>query len=356
MSVEIIFKEKEPELFWQYWQEVVDRAEASYLYLPLTLKGRLIVSKDRNSLVDDKSFVYLVDNKPVAGIFLPLEKSEKNTRSKQVSISNSYVDAPLFVSDQGVEKKVFNIIDDIAGDNNVGKIMFALDAVDESASYNYLQNYGYLDTSILNYVVDLSLSEDLLGNCRENHRRNIKKIIKDNNFRIFYIDKNNPSLESHNKYVKLHHKCSGRITRPLKTFDLYFEELKQGNAALFGLKHKEKSVAYVYCGCHINKAIYASGADDPDFTDFPLYHILLFKAMEYFKERGVKYFDMSQPSAPSSQLDYYPDKKQLNIALFKRGFGGEFRMKFRGIKYFSEEAFENDAKKFIDNYPNIFKI
>jgi len=48
------------------------------------------------------------------------------------------------------------------------------------------------------------------------------------------------------------------------------------------------------------------------------------------------------------------DKKQSNIALFKRGFGGYFKENFRGIKYFSEEDFKKDAKNFIDNYSKLF--
>ena len=68
------------------------------------------------------------------------------------------------------------------------------------------------------------------------------------------------------------------------------------------------------------------------------------------KKRGIRAVDTGQPSCPASQLDYYLDKKQANIALFKRGFGGCFKENFRGIKYFSEELFRQDAEEFKKNY------
>ncbi|MDD5294873.1 MAG: GNAT family N-acetyltransferase, partial [Patescibacteria group bacterium] len=215
--------------------------------------------------------------------------------------------------------------------------------------------YNYLDTSILTYVIDLQF-KDLFNSCRRNHRRNIKPILEDKNFSVFYIDGNNPSYEIHEEYRKLHHKCAGRVTRPKIAFDMQFEKLKQGNAVLFGLRYKNKNIAYVYFEFNSDKAVSFSAADDPDYDKLPLYHVLYYSAMEYLRKRGARYIDTGQPSCPSSQFDYYIDKKQANISLFKRGFGGDFKQYFRGIKYFSEEAFNNDAKKFIDNYSSVFKI
>jgi len=135
---------------------------------------------------------------------------------------------------------------------------------------------------------------------------------------------------------------------------MQFEKIKAGKAFLVGLEYQEKNVAFVYFEYNTDKAIYASAADDPDYDKLQLYHILIFRAAEYLKEKKVRFVDTGQPSCPSSQFDYYIDKKQANIALFKRGFGGYFKENFRGIKYFSEEDFKKDAKNFIDNYSKLF--
>ena len=138
--------------------------------------------------------------------------------------------------------------------------------------------------------------------------------------------------------------------RRTETFDLQFEKLKQGYAVLFGLKHKSKNIAFSYYEFHGEKGAYTSAADDPDYDKLPLYHVLMYQAMEYLKRIGVKYIDTEPPSSPSAQFDYYPSDKELNIALFKRGFGGHFVQNFRGVKYYSQELFKAEMKNFINHY------
>lgn len=340
MSVKIIFKEENEQLFWEQWNKFVDGKNLSSKYLKLNIEYNLAFLEN---LYSDKSFVYLENNEPLACVFLPIEKDGENLA---ISFKGGYVDSPI-ISESRVQKKIFAIIDEIAEKNKVSKIKFAIDPL-SSEKYNYLIKYGYLNSSILTYILDLS--GDLYNSCRENHRRNIKKILKDENFKTFFADKDNILKNLFDEYVRLHHKCSGRITRPQITFDVQFEKIKAGKAFLVGLEYQEKNIAFVYFDYNANKAIYASAADDPDYDKLPLYHTLIFRALEYLKERGIYAVDTGQPSCPSPQFDYYIVKKQANIALFKRGFGGYFKENFRGIKYFSEEAFKNDVEKFIDNY------
>ena len=72
--------------------------------------------------------------------------------------------------------------------------------------------------------------------------------------------------------------------------------------------------------------------------------------MEYLKKFGCRYLDVEPPCSPSAQYDYYPTQKELNIALFKRGFGGFFVQNFRGIKYFDQKIFEQDTSNFMKQY------
>jgi len=171
-------------------------------------------------------------------------------------------------------------------------------------------------------------------------------MLKNKDFKIFIMDKTNPSYKIHEQYRELHRKCSGRITRPKETFDLQYKMLEEGAMVLIGLKYKNKTIALSYFEAANGRAVYSSSADDPEYSELPLYHVILYAAMEYFKKNGVRYISASQPSSPSRQFDYYPDEKQLNIALFKRGFPGDYKPNFRGIKYFSEELFEKDLMKF----------
>jgi len=344
MAQKIIFKEQDEKKFWDYWQEFASENNVSPRYLRHYIEWKLKIAA-RVPFVADKSFVYLVNNKITACVLLPLERDKKNIVA---SLDGDYIFSPLF-SDISLRKEVFALIDKIAQENKAAKIMFAEDIFELKNNYNYLQKYDYLDTSILSFVINLE-APNLLGACRKGHRQSIEKIINDKNFSVFFTDSANPSHDLHKDYVELHHKASGKMTRSLETFDMQFERLKEGKAVLFGLKYKGKNAAFAYFDVNAGKATYSSGADDPDYDKFFLYHALLYKAMEYFKNTGVKYIDTNQPSSPSAQFDYYSDKKQLNIAFFKRGFGGDFRPQFRGIKYLSREAFEKDALNFKEKY------
>lgn len=342
MAIDIISRAKDEKAFWQFWEKLTEKTGAG----PRYLKNRVEYELERSeTLASDKSFVYVVDKVPLALAFLPIEK---HGDFFTMSFQGGYVDAPLF-ENAGAEEAVFSLIDTIAKENNVVKVMFSLDPLGESSAYNYLQKYQYLDASILSYVIDLTLG-DLLASCRRNHRRNIKEILKNKDFEVFCIDHSNPSYEAHEEYRMLHEKSAGRVTRSKKTFDMQFEKLQQGNAVLVGLRFKTESIAFTYFDYHNGKAISASAADDPAYEELPLYHVIMYSAMEYLKKKGVKYIDTSQPSSPSAQFDYYPDQKQLSISHFKQGFGGGFRMNYRGVKYFSQALYEQDMKTFVEKY------
>ncbi|MBI2642370.1 MAG: GNAT family N-acetyltransferase [Candidatus Wildermuthbacteria bacterium] len=342
MAADIIFREKDEKSFWESWERLQENTQAG----PRYLKSRIEYELERSeTLLSDKSFVYVVDKAPKALVFLPIEKHGNFT---QISFQAGYVDAPLF-KDALAEETVFPLIDALAQENNLAKAMFAQDPLTKPSAHNYLQKYGYLDVSLLSYVIDLTLP-DLLASCRRNHRRNIKEILENKDFEVFSMDQTNPSYETHEEYRMLHEKAAQRVTRSKKTFDMQFEKLKQGNAVLVGLRFKGKNIAFTYFDRSHDKAISASAADDPAYEKLPLYHVIMYSAMEYLKKKGVRYIDTSQPSSPSAQFDYYPDEKQLAIAHFKQGFGGEYRMNFRGVKYFSRELFLEDMKTFMERY------
>lgn len=348
MDANVVFKEENESLFWKLWEDYIANRATSPRYLRLNIEWGLSISKARLLFYRDKSFIFVENGKPAAIVFLPLERVGGRVEAAMVG---SYIYAPLFLNNS-IAKKVFLIIEEIALAHQVERIKFAVDTFE--ANYNYLQKYNFLDSSIISYVVDLDCPHGLLESCRKGLRHDLIRVTQDPDFKLFVIDSKNASFDNHEEYRALHFKCSGRATRPKETFDLQFQKLLHGQAILVGVTYKQKNIAYAYFEYNADKAIYASGADDPDYDSLPLYHALVFAAMEYFKNNGVRYIDTGQPSSPSAQYDYYPDKKQLNIALFKRGFGGDYKQNFRGIKYFSPSLFAEDVENFRKNYINSF--
>ena len=230
MNEKVFFKEENEELFWQYWIEYTEIQKAGPKYLRANIESDIFMSKNKGLFAKDKSFIYFKDNKVVGIVLMPIEKRGNYLT---ITLGSYFVSAPLFKSE--VEKKLFHYIENLAKENKIDKIMYAVDPL-KSYKYNYLEKYNYLDTSFLSYFIDLEI-DDLLRSCRKGHRCDLKKLMNNPSFKVFYIDKDSVDYNIHEEYRILHHKCSGRVARPKETFDYQYENLKQGNAVLFGLKY-----------------------------------------------------------------------------------------------------------------------
>lgn len=154
---------------------------------------------------------------------------------------------------------------------------------------------------------------------RKGHLYNIKQVEKDPDFRTTVSN----SLYSHDEYVKLHHLCSGRVTRPQRSFDIQYELLRSGNATIVGLMWRSEIAGLSYFihdkACPV--VLYLSAADNPAFRDtkkVPVHHVIVWEAMKYFKGLGYKAMDLGRPCDVNAL-----DHKERNIAIFKEGFGAE---------------------------------
>lgn len=346
MSQNIVYRQQNENIFLEQWDIFTSKKKSDFRYFRENIEMLILLSKERNFFSQDKSFVYLENGEVKGCAFLLIEEKDG---AKSMTASQGYLPAPLFDNEK-IRKNIFGHIDQMAQEERVTKILFSIDSLQHDITYNYLQVYGYIDTSILSYVVDISLQGDMYKMCRENHRRSIKKIKDNHDFSIFFVDQYAPSYALHEEYRMLHAKCSGKVTRSKESFDCQYESLKKGRGFLVGLSYKDKHIAYCSFEYAYDKAIYYSGADDPDFAGWPLYHILTYEAMEYVKKHNIRYLDMGQPASPSVQMSYSLDEKQKNICLFKTGFPGSYRQQYCGIKYFSQDSLKEDMDKLIHNY------
>lgn len=347
MEYTLIRKKDNEDVFWDFWKSFIDKEHIGPRYTRSAIVNFLEMSETRGLLEQDESFVLVKGGVPAACVFLPIEKKDGD---RMISFCGTYTMAPLF-KDIFVAKDVFFKIDEISIRLGVKKIMFQSDPLEElHLSYNFFEQFKYLSSSILTYVIDLKNTDDLLKSCRRGHKCDIKKMIGDSRFSTFVVDQNNPDYNLHEAYRELHHKAAGRVTRSIESFDSQFNKLKEGNASLFGIRFENKIVACAYFEERNGKVIYASGADDPECGGFPLYHLMIFTAMNYYKKLGAFSIDVMQPANPGAQFDYYPDEKQLRIAFFKRGFPGKFEDHCRGIKYFDRETFNKDIEIFKDKF------
>ncbi len=331
-----------------YRRFLEENENVSWNYLPKFIEYQKIYAAEK--FVKDLSFAVVENNRPVSIAPLFLEKAMDIL---QFSSGGGYLRSPLIslnIDDsfrKKIERTVFAEIDRLGIDHQIEKILFVLDPLAEDFGYNYLTEYGYLDTSIATAIIDLKSSpEQLWKNLRKSFQAIINKTSK--MLTIEICDHANCTFEIHEKYRLLHHKAAGRVTRDLKTFHIQYEMLKNDQASLICLKHDQEYVAFSYFFHHKGSVYYGSSSDDPDFhTELPLEHAILWAAVEYYKGRSYEALEVGWQHFGEQVFDH-PSKKDLSISFFKRGLGGGTKPLYRGIKYFSKKRLSEDLNANIE--------
>lgn len=123
-------------------------------------------------------------------------------------------------------------------------------------------------------------------------------------------------------YREMHRRAAGRSTRPPRTWELMENWLADGTGLLFGARLASQWVGFSYVLVSGRSAYYASAANHPDVEGQPIGHVLQWAAVEELARRGVVSYELGQQQfAPTSARA--PSPKELAIARFKRGFGGQ---------------------------------
>jgi len=344
--MEIIFAEDER--FEKTYKDFIDsNSNVTWAYLPKFVQYQKLYSGAR--FYKDVSFIILEGKNPVCISPLIIEKING---VNSFSNANSYLRAPICSTkldkkfSKKIEKKSFEVIDQLATENNIAKLMMLVDPLNNNLIFNFLTEYGFLDSTISTCILDLEFDDVLLwSNLRKSFQSLINNGLK--GYEIVIVDKSNPLFEVHEKYRELHHKASGKITRDIETFQLQYEMLLDDNAILVGLKDGEHFVAFSYF-FHFNRSIYyGSSSDDPDYQPtIPLEHTIIWAAIKYYKKRNFKFFEIGWQQFGEQIFDH-PSSKDISISFFKRGFGGELRSLYRGIKYYDDELKKNELLNFI---------
>ena len=344
--MEILYRKDNNLEFGKRWNEYLDSNLISYQYLLLNIDSLLLFVKD---LLIDNSFVIVENNQCVGICFLPIENL-----NGIISISRSgvYIVSPLSV-EKRIEKKIYKEIERISVRLKVQQVKFCLDPLilEYKDKFNTLLEYGFIDSSTTDCLVDLNRTEkDIWKALRKSYKGLINSILKDESFEIVIIDCNNVDYKLHEMYRELHSKCAGGATRSKETFDKQFEMLQNKSATLIGLKYKNKFIGFNYFFHFQKTVIYASGADDPEYENkkIPIYHVLLWSAIQYYKNKGFDYMEFSQPCGYNkiNGFNDYLDEKQISISYFKRGMSSRMIPFFRGIKYFDKAILINDLKTY----------
>lgn len=294
---------------------------------------------------------------------IPLTLEEREHGQQKVfefSFGGSHCWAPALAKDMQMEKRakvlkvVFQHIDELAHKHDVVRVAFKLSPLSASFGANGLSfisdllRFGYADVSLATQIVDLSLSEkQLLGAMSKGHRADIMRGRKSLTVHVF--DRNRIEAETFEKYRLMHHKAAGRITRPRITFKMMYDWIAQGNAVLLGAETGGEFVGFLYALLYKEGAYYASGANDPDRTREPIGHALQWQAIQWLKDHGYRYYEIGMQQFGVQPYDF-PSEKDLNIARFKRGFGGLTLPLLIKEKYYSSEFYQRVNAERVERY------
>ena len=100
MATKIIYQTENPDRFWTLWQMYLDKHKVGPVYLKVNLDFHLALAAERGYLKENRSFVYEIDNEPVACVLLPVEEVDNDV---QISMEGGSADAQsteISISDQ----------------------------------------------------------------------------------------------------------------------------------------------------------------------------------------------------------------------------------------------------------------
>jgi hypothetical protein len=264
----------------------------------------------------------------------------------QFSYGGDAAAAPVFANglsprqSKTIAAAVLNQVDQLAREHSVKRVCFRSSPMapatwNSHPEINSLLRFGYLDVSLATQVIDLSADEDvLLRDMRKGHRAAVKQAEKMLTCEV--LDSSTITEQRFEQYRLLHQKAAGRVTRPLSTFRMMYNWIAQNHVILASASREGKPAGFALTILYKNGAYYGSGCEDPELNHLPIGHLLQWRTMQWLKQHGIRRYEIGIQnfgSVPHAMVS----EKEMNISLFKRGFGGETVPFWRGEKFYHQE-------------------
>lgn len=299
---------------------------------------------------ESHSFLVMVEGKSAAICPLIVERyAEGGEQVAKFTYGGECGPAPAMANALGprqrktVAEAVFARVDELAAQLDVPHVRFRISPLTprlwsaKATRLNPLLRHGYLDISLASQVIDLTPNfPALLGDMRKGCRYDVQRSQKLLTTTVY--DRDSITHERFEAYRLMHRKAAGGATRPLETFAMMEQWIRQGHAVLVAAAHEGRDVGFALISTYKNGAYYSSAADDPDAPALPVGHAMQWAAMQALKQAGVEKYEIGV-QYPALAPHCLPSEKESNIALFKRGFGGETVPLWCAEKFYSRECY-----------------
>ena len=308
------------------WSDGVNQiSEVPYCYLDHLISYQSIIFKSVSENLIDISLV-LYNDKRICGVwplFLDLGKKEpiKSVHDQYGGI----VVPPLFIenfpkkSERKIIKSCIRFLNSLLIQSR-GEAWraseFSAKVAVSQWSQLCLENGAVLDKVSYELYVDLSLSIDKIRSfIRKSYRPLVSSGLK--KWTVSVMDQH--CEITWNNFRSLHRRVSGRVTRPIESWDIQHNAIKAGDAFLVYVSDPEgKMVGGGYFDMSGNEGHYSVATYDKDLTNQPLGHMVQYQAILTLKEKGRSLYYIGSRF-------YHEDlpgvsKKQVDISSFKAGF------------------------------------
>lgn len=329
----------------EVWDEIVHASTEGWLWATYTMhKFRVSYAEARNCLICDRSFIVLCDDQPCGIVPLVFNRDEYG------DIVASHFDAPLpwpmiraDAADRAeIETVMFDEIERrIAGEKAVA-LRFILSPPHRSdqligAFAKIVRERSFVDTSFQSHCI--TLTPNMLGSVRERYQRDVRKY--SDAYEMSILDSTKCSDDLAQFYMDLHVADAGRVNRPLITYELQVDLVRNGEG-FFVLAHKKdvgKIVGMLLVGVYKGAAYDSSVAVDPAFKREPVSHLMKWKALQHLAEIGVGHYELGMRAFTPSYLQQ-PSQKKYGISFFKDGWSrGLTKTVWLAEKFYSRAAF-----------------
>ena len=273
----------------------------------------------------DISMIFKSANKEVLAIW-PLSISNiKN--SYNLSSIRAPVLTPLFVKNitKNIKKKLisecFKIIDKIyiSLGIKINKLDSCIPFLDRSdiSTWHSTQIDNISDLR-LEYDLYLDVNRDL-DSVKQDLRKSYKPLITSSTkiWNSFILSSYDEKIWK--EFKILHLSVAGRVTRSDETWEIQHELIKTKKAFLVYLRDKNKKmIAGGWYWHSKSECEYGSGAFKRELFDKPIGHLVQYNAIEEMIKRQIKWYRVGRKASINNIPT--PDKKEINISLFKQGF------------------------------------
>jgi len=309
--------------FTELWQRLFLESEFQYpLYQPWNIK--YYDAFFRESVFVDCSFVIEEKGIPIIGLRVAYDELSNGTRKLSffglpiLYVENPNVPPTQIRGARKAQKVEWQTILETYELDFINYRDFSNDAL-LSFFGQQLLDHGALASPYLTQIIDLSLPEmELYGEIRKSYKSLINWGRK--NLVLTFLNSETMVPEDIERFRLLHFHASGRETRSLETWELQYEMIVHREAfAVLGELDDELVTASLF-PYSAKYCYYGVSASNRDLFEKPLSHVIMWKAIQYAKEIGCRFFEVGQQYYPKQNSEI--TQKEFNISTFKHGFGG----------------------------------